>query len=189
MSAHKDSEHPIDRMQHAMTVVELLIALAVLGIVILVAVPGSSFVVEQYHLRSVSSSLVDGLYMAKDEALKRASTVRVCPSDNGRICRTDGDWNHGWLVYSDGNADGLVQEIELLETFATPGGHVRIIATGAASAAAAFTANGLVRDNGAASGAFVICVGTTDPAARTVVVEEDGWVYVEPADSSRCAAG
>jgi len=172
-----------------MTVVELLIALAVLGIVILVAVPGSSFLVEQYRLRSVSSSLVDGLYRAKDEALKRASTVRICPSNDGRFCRTDGDWNHGWLVYSDGNADGMVQEIELLEAFTAPDGPVRIIASGATSAAAAFTANGLVRDNGATEGEFVICVGAADPIARTVLVDADGWVFVEPADSSRCGAG
>ena len=189
MPEHKHSDNPSDRMQQAMTVIELLIALAVLGIIILVAVPGSSLLVEQYHLRSVSSNLVDGLYLAKEEALRRASTVRVCPSNDGRFCRTDGDWNHGWLVYSDGNADGMVQEIELLEAFTTPDGRVRIIASGAASAAAAFTANGLVQDNGAPTGEFVICVGTPDPVARTVVVDADGWVSVEPGDSLRCEAG
>lgn len=185
----KHSNSPLDVMQHAMTVVELLIALAVLGIVIIVAVPGSSLLVEQYRLRSVSSKLVDGLYLAKDEALRRASTVRICPSSDGRSCRTDGDWNTGWLVFSDGNADAMVQEIELLEAFTTPAGRVRIIASGAASAAAAFTANGLVRDNGAATGEFVICVGTTDPIARTIVVDADGWVFVESAGNSRCQAG
>jgi Tfp pilus assembly protein PilE len=79
-----------------MTVVELLIFVAALAVVILLAVPGSSMLVEHYRLKSASSSLVEGLNLARGEALKRASTVRVCPSSNGRFCRADGDWAQVW---------------------------------------------------------------------------------------------
>ena len=134
--------------QCGITAIEVLIGIAVLTIVALLAVPTSSILMERHYLKSASSNLVDGIYLAKREAEIRASTVRVCPSNDGRTCRVDGDWSQGWLVFSDGNADGVVQEIEVIEAYEAPGGHLRIVASGAAQTAAAFNSAGLVRDNG-----------------------------------------
>jgi type IV fimbrial biogenesis protein FimT len=172
-----------------MTAIELLIGLAVLAIVALVAIPGSSMLIDSYRLKSASSNLVDGLYLARSEAQNRASTVKVCPSDDGRHCRADGDWSHGWLVFSDGNGDGVVQEIELLEAFEAPGGHVRIVASGAAQKIAAFTSAGLVRDNGSASGEFIFCTENSSTAPRVVAIDSEGWVSVDLNDRLPCEAG
>ena len=68
--------------------------------------------------------------LAREEAIKRSSTVRVCPSANGRFCRSDGNWDQGWLVYTDGNADGAVQEIELIQAFPAPSEQIHIVAGG-----------------------------------------------------------
>jgi len=172
-----------------LTAIELLIALSVLAIIVLVAVPGSNMLLSYYRVNSVSGELVDSLYLARNEALQRASTVRVCPSDNGKSCTLDGDWSGGWLVYSDGNADGEVQDIELLEAFEAPGEHVHIIASGAAQKAAGFTASGLVRDNGSASAEFVLCPEPSGSDPRTILIDADGWVSVVTTDSRSCKAG
>lgn len=172
-----------------MTAIELLIWLSVIAIIVLIAVPGSSMLMGYYRLHTVSSELVDDLYLARSEALNRASTVRVCPSDNGKTCRTDGDWSEGWLVYSDGNADGVVQDIELIEAFEAPREHVHIIASGAAQKVVGFTASGLVRDNGAASAEFVLCPEDFNADPRAVVVDADGWVSLAAADGTACGAG
>lgn len=184
-----------DRMGHhkdipdGLTAIELLIALSVLAIIVLVAVPGSSMVMGYYRLSTVSTELVDSLYLARNEALNRASTVRVCPSDNGKSCRLDGDWSDGWLVYTDGNADGKVQDIELLGTFEAPEKHVRIIASGAAEQVAGFTAAGLIRDNGASSAEFVLCPEDFISDPRAIVVDADGWVTLAATDRRSCEAG
>lgn len=169
--------------------IDVLIGMSVLALVVLLAVPGSSLLIEQYRLRSASSQLVNDIYLARSEAQNRASTVRVCPSDDGRHCRTDGDWNHGWLVFSDGNGDGLVQDIELLEAFQAPGGHVRILASGAAQTTAAFTSTGLVRENGSAIGEFILCPDKSSSSSRIIAVDADGWVSVEKSDERVCQNG
>ena len=170
--------------KQGMTVIELLIILAAVAIVVLISVPGSTMVMEHYRLKSISSDLVGGLNLAKGEALKRNSTVRVCPSSNGRFCRTDGNWNHGWLVYSDGNADGTVQEIEFIEAFNAPGDKVWIIASGAVENIASFTLAGLVPENEYQSGEFNICHKGAESRAKTISIDQDGWVEASPIEKA-----
>ena len=189
MHSHKTRMGHQEAIPGGLTAIELLIALSVLAIIALVAVPGSNMLLGYYRLNTVSSELVDSLYLARNEAIQRASTVRVCPSDNGKSCRLNGDWSEGWLVYSDGNADGEVQEIELLEAVEAPEEHVHIIASGAARKVAGFTASGLVRDNGSASAEFILCSDDSISNPRAIVVDADGWVSVAATDSRSCKAG
>ena len=130
------------RFTAGFTVLEVLILLTVIAIVILVSVPGSTMLLERYRLKSTSNDLSEGLNTAFIEAGRRSSTVRVCPSSNGRFCRRDADWNKGWLVFSDGNGDGLVQEFELLESFKPPHNSIRITARGAVESMASFRTGG-----------------------------------------------
>lgn len=189
MHSREDRMGRHEAIPGGMTAIELLIALSVLAIIVLVAVPGSSTLMGYYRLNTVSTELVDSLYLARNEALHRASTVRVCPSDNGKTCRLDGDWSEGWLVYSDGNADGKVQDIELLSAFEAPHKHVHIIASGAAQKVAGFTAAGLIRENGATSAEFILCSEDSISDPRAVVVDADGWVSLAATDRRSCVTG
>jgi type IV fimbrial biogenesis protein FimT len=175
-------------IQFGVTAIEVLIALAALAVVILITIPGASMLIEHYRLKSTSNDLVSGLYLARAEAIDRASTVRLCPSEDGRSCRTDGDWSTGWLVYSDGNGDEVVQEIELLQAFAAPNERVHIVASGAAKTAAAFTPAGLLRDNGSAKGEFTLCYGETN-GSKAILIDRDGWVSLVPTDGQACRTG
>jgi type IV fimbrial biogenesis protein FimT len=172
-----------------MTVVELLIIVSALAVVILLAVPGSSMLIENYRLKSTSSNLVEGLNLARGEALRRGSTVRVCPSSDGRLCRSDGDWAQGWLVYTDGNGDGVVQDIELIRAFEGPNEHVRIVSRGAAETGAAFTVAGLVPANGSDSGEFVVCHAGSSREARSILVDYEGWVSLASDPAGACGNG
>jgi type IV fimbrial biogenesis protein FimT len=189
MKSEKDIAITLSPVLQGMTVVELLIIVAALAVVILLAVPGSSMLVEHYRLKSASSNLVEGLNLARGEALRRGSTVRVCPSTNGRFCRSDGDWAQGWLVYSDGNGDGVVQDIELIQAFEGPNVNVRIMPQGAADASIAFTVAGLVPANGADSGEFVLCHAGSEREARTILVDAEGWVSLASVPTEACSTG
>lgn len=177
--------------QHGLTVVELLIILASIAIVVMISVPGSTMVLEHFRLKAASSNLVNSLSLAKEEAVLRNSTVKICPSSNGRFCRTDGNWNHGWLVYSDGNGDGTVQEIELIKAFGAPSQKVRIVTTGAVENIASFTLAGLVPANDMQEGEFHICHEGLDSRAKVVSVDADGWVQVSRTESGSgvCSRG
>ena len=174
-----------------MTLVEILIILAAIAIVVVISVPGSTMVLEHYRLKSASNDLLTGLNVAREEAIKRHSTVRVCPSSNGRFCRSDGNWDQGWLVFTDGNGDGTVQEIELIQAFPAPSEHIHIIANGAVGTLASFTLAGLVSQDSYESGQFHICHDGTEGRAKTIQIDSDGWVQAFPIEkgSSVCKRG
>lgn len=171
---------------HGMTILELLIALTAVAFVILITVPGSSMILEKYRMKQTSDNLVNSINNARYEALRRHSTVRICPSSNGRFCRRDGDWNQGWLVFSDGNGDRIAQEIELLETIEKPNENIRIFANGAVKTIASFNVSGLEGDNEAVNGSFILCYLGSSARAKDLFVNQDGWVEIARRDSRGC---
>jgi Tfp pilus assembly protein FimT len=176
--------------QAAMTAIEFLIIVAAIGLLLLVTVPGSSMLIERYHLNAASNDLARGLTLARTEAIQRGSTVRVCPSIDGRSCRAGGDWSHGWLVFTDGNADGVVQEIELIEAFDGPAREIKIVGNGPVQQGASFDLSGLVgevearRQSG--GGEFLICYVGSHVSAKAVMIDREGWVNVVPSGTSDC---
>lgn len=179
------------KTQSGLTVVELLIILAAVAVVVVISVPSSTVVLEHFRLKAASSNLASSLNLAKEEAVMRNSTVKVCPSSNGRFCRNDGNWNHGWLVFSDGNGDGTVQEIELVKAYEAPSQRVRIVATGAVEDIAGFTLAGLVPAHETEAGAFHICHEGLDSRAKVVSIDSEGWVQVSRTESGSgvCSRG
>ena len=169
-----------------LTVLEMLIILAAIAVVVLIAVPGSDILLEKYRLKTTYSSLLNGLELAKSEAQMRSSTVIMCPSSNGHSCRSDYDWNHGWLVFTDGNGNGTAQEIELIQAFDVPNQDIRIVAKGAVERAASFTMTGLIEQNGTQTGLFRICLQGSDAPPRVVSVDEEGWVQPVPVHEEVC---
>lgn len=179
------------KTQSGLTVVELLIIVAAIAVVVVISVPSSTVVLEHFRLKAASSNLASSLNLAKEEAMMRNSTVKVCPSSNGRFCRNDGNWNHGWLVFSDGNGDGTVQEIELVKAYEAPSQRVRIVATGAVEDIAGFTLAGLVPAHETEAGAFHICHEGLDSRAKVVSIDSEGWVQVSRTESGSgvCSRG
>jgi len=189
MKPGKKNGHRQSLVLEGMTVVELLIIVAALAVVILIAVPGSSMLIENYRLKSASTAMVEGLNLARGEALRRGSTVRVCPSSNGRFCRSDGDWTQGWLVYTDGNGDGTVQEIEMIRAFEGPNENVRVVARGAAAKGISFTIAGMTPDNGSNDAEIVLCHAGSGADSRTIMIDAEGWVSLQTTPAAACSAG
>jgi type IV fimbrial biogenesis protein FimT len=170
--------------QVGLTVIEALIGFSVFAVILLIAIPSVSSLVRDQNVKSAGSDLFAGLSLAKHEAIQRHSTVRMCPSSDGKSCRADGDWNKGWLVFTDGNANGVPDDIELIRAFSAPGEKVRIFASGALTDIASFTVAGLSRNKDSETGSFKVC--HTDPGSshREVTVDRDGWAEVIKINSS-----
>lgn len=167
----------------------MLIILAATAIVVMVSVPGSTLLLEKYRLKTTERSLLKSLELAKLEAQHRSSTVIVCPSSNGHSCRRDADWNHGWVVFSDGNGNGTVQDIELIESVTAPHERIVIRAAGATKSRASFTLTGLVSDHDSGTGQFIICMKDSGAAPRLVEIEADGWIKMMPPREELCDFG
>ncbi|MCS4509842.1 GspH/FimT family pseudopilin [Xylophilus ampelinus] len=107
-----------------LTLIEVMVALAIVAILGLVAVP--SFVAYQRNseLSSAANSLLSAVTMARSEAMKRNLKVLVVPF-------SENSWASGWKVFADNNKDGtfslgddvIAQRDALLPSyFATPVG-------------------------------------------------------------------
>jgi type IV fimbrial biogenesis protein FimT len=88
------------------TIIELLVTIAVVGILAAVAVPAMSSFVQNDRDVGQINSLVASLNYARSEAIKRASPsgIMVCPSANGTACSGTA-WSGGWIVLDMNAAD------------------------------------------------------------------------------------
>jgi type IV fimbrial biogenesis protein FimT len=72
------------------TLTELMIALAVLGVLAAVGVPAMRDMIVGGRIRSAASDLYESMLIARSEAIKRNTEVRVVPASSG--------WAGGWTV-------------------------------------------------------------------------------------------
>lgn len=88
--------------QMGFTLIELMVALAVLAVLLGVAVPSFSEFSLGSKLRSHGTSLVASAQLARSEAIKRNAVVQLCVSSDGSSCGSGG-WQQGWIVLAPGN--------------------------------------------------------------------------------------
>ena len=86
------------RRLRGVTLVELMVSLAVLGVLATLTAPSFRQTIHNYRLDNYGNSLVAAARVARSEAIKRNSSVRLCPSANGSTCTTDGQWEQGWII-------------------------------------------------------------------------------------------
>jgi len=79
------------------TLIELMIVLAILGVILSIALPGFSEISLSTRLKAYANEMVSSVYLARSEAVKRNAPMKLCVSTNGTSCAT-GDWNQGWIV-------------------------------------------------------------------------------------------
>jgi len=86
--------------QHGTTLLETLLATAIVGVLGSAAVPKLSDGVAQQRVRAGSSELFATFNNARSEAIRRGVAVAVAAAD-------ERDWSAGWKVYVDRNDDGV----------------------------------------------------------------------------------
>lgn len=87
------------------TLIELMVAIMVLGILLGVAVPSFRDAALSSRLTAYANDLVASAQIARSEAIKRNAPVTLCASADGAGCEESGGWEVGWIVLT---ADGAV---------------------------------------------------------------------------------
>lgn len=96
---------------------ELLITIAILGILVSVALPSFTEMLGRSNVNSATRTLGSAISLARSEAIKRGQDVGICGSLNGAICANNA-WNTGWVVVVDINNDGdYVDTGELIRVY------------------------------------------------------------------------
>lgn len=92
------------RKQRALTLLELMLALAILSIIALIAIPAWQATVVYGHRAYALNALRDSLALARETAITHGKIVDLCTSRDHRHCDS-GDWDEGWIVFIDQDAD------------------------------------------------------------------------------------
>lgn len=133
--------------------IELLLVMAIVGVLMSFAVPAFSTFMQTTRLRSASSGLYEALVIARSEAIKRGASVAVSPAAGG--------WADGWSVKSGATALKIWQP-ETGVTYRDDG-----------SGDITYSLNGRI---GGAREIVVYSASSTASAARCVTIDAGGRV-------------
>lgn len=179
------------------TLIELMVAVAVLAILLAVAVPSFETIRNISRLAGGSNELVTGIQLARSDAIRRNGRSVFCRSDDGATCSAAaGQWQ-GWLVGFDGNGDGDFADanegITRVGTITAP-----LLVTPSSNLTAlgnrlTFRADGMVpgtAGNALLNARLSVCMVTTRPPqnARSVSIRSGGRVAVEAGTATGCPA-
>lgn len=170
------------RVASGFTLLELLVTMAVAGILVSIAAPSFQNIMQQSSQDSRVTELNGMLNFARSEAIKRSSRVSVCARDSDTICGTD--WNNGWLVFLDNGEDaGVVEALEpILKTSKALPSNFTLKNTAIVSGAADANQRSYIRfgprglSNWRGSGSFTFCNDRGTEAAKGINVSVSGDV-------------
>jgi type IV fimbrial biogenesis protein FimT len=162
------------------TLVELMIALTLVGLLLLVALPGFRNWIAAYELRSTAEQLANSLMLARTEAIRRGHRVNLCKSTDRLRCADTGDWDRGWLLFADVDRDGQIGSDDVplrAEDVAAP--DITIRANRPLEAYVSYTSLGHARllSGALQMGTFVVC--RPGQNAIHVVLANSGRVRTE----------
>jgi len=143
-----------------LTLIELLIALALFGLILGLAAPSYGEWIASRQLANHAEYLAETLNRARSEAVKQSTRVNLCKSRDGRQCTDAGGWESGWIMFGDANRSGDVDGDEsVLQIEGPPGNGITVRGNRPVEDYVSYTPFGFARSlNGALQmGTFVVC--------------------------------
>jgi len=165
----------LGRRAHArgLTLTELMITLAVAGILMVIGVPSFRNASLGSRLSAAANDLLASVQLARSEAIKRNVAVTLCASANGATCAGSGGWEQGWIILAAGTVIQVQQGL--------PSGYLLRQAGG--TAPVSFKPIGM----GASAATFKACRNDPDGSQeRVLTMTAAGMAFVTRTATGSC---
>ena len=87
------------------TLVELIVALAIAGLLLALGLPSYATYIDEQRLLDQARRLSDGIMLARSEAVKRNGFVVICATTPVDGCGDARHWHEGWVMFEDLDGD------------------------------------------------------------------------------------
>jgi type IV fimbrial biogenesis protein FimT len=182
--------HTLPRRHGGFTLIEVLIVVAVLGVLLRVASSGMQQVAEASRTSAAAYQLVSELNHARGEAIRRNLRVVVCKSGDGEGCADSGDWDQGWIVFHDDNNNAVRDAGEkVIRRGERTEGRLRIMGNETVSRYISFAPFGGPRFTSGAfqAGTITLCHASPQPVqARQLIINAVGRPRTQKVTLPQC---
>jgi type IV fimbrial biogenesis protein FimT len=178
------------RRQHAFSLTESVVTLAVVATLAAVAAPDVSEFVHSLRVQAVAGDVLYGVMLARSEAIKRNARVALCRSADGVWCAPSGDWGQGAILFQDRNNSGTRESGEpMLQRLAPPAPGWRVTGNGPVARYVSYGPLGSTRLTSGAfqAGTITVCRASAQRLeARQVVINGGGRPRLQKVWLDRC---
>jgi type IV fimbrial biogenesis protein FimT len=162
------------RQENGFSLIELVIAVGLTGLLLSMAVPALDIFVANARQTGAINDFVSSIHQARSTAVTTNARVTICPSAGGNNCEAVG-WNNGWIVFSDPDSD---RNVDIGERILAASGPVDGLTIQSAEFATflMYRPNGRVMNaslNGS-SGAFTVCDSRGADYAKVMILDLSG---------------
>ncbi len=166
-----------------MTLIELLIVLAIAGILMSTAVPSFSQMLSSSQQTAQLQRLFSHHQLARSEAIKLNSRVLLCKSSNGRECTRDSLWSDGWIIFSDKDKNNKLSDNEQILW------HQSQLHDGLTLLYRGFGSHNYVRyypdGHSSTNGTFILCTQLKHSHPRGVIISRTGRMRMASESSEK----
>ena len=96
------------------SLIELLVTLAIAGILLGVATPWFDTLFSKTHMATTVEELYGDIQFGRTAAIRNGGRMHLCKSNDGASCGTDARWNDGWILFYDENTNKEREKGELV---------------------------------------------------------------------------
>jgi len=199
MNIQKMSVSLRPRPDQGFTLVELMVTLSLVVVLVLMAVPSMTTIIQNNRLAAAANEMLLSLNLARGAAVEHGANAAVCLSGG---CESDsGEWELGWIVFVDGdndrslsatpdaNGNGLwdMGEDLLLSSQGPLDGGLTLRGNSSVDSMIRYNPEGIIAGVG---GTLILCDSSQElGSARRIIVNNTGRARVETGsgDSASCS--
>jgi len=160
------------KKNRGVTLVELIVTISIAGILLSIAMPSFTSIINSTRLTTYANEWVAALNLARSEAVKRGVQISI-----RRKGSTNQNWDSGWDVFTDVNGNGTLDAADLLlKTYpALTNGFTLRAGNANYQAFMAYSATGLILNPSLITDTFRLCDHSANTAiARAIEINAMG---------------